>query len=144
MRPKCAQVGRAHGLLKIHQHYDHLQPFRPIIDTTNIAHYSIAKYLSNLLHPLTENEFTVKDLFDTANGTQAIPNELFDEGYRFVRFDVTSLFAKVPLNKTIKIILKRIYEDKVIHTTLRKRTMKKLIIESCNKTAFSFNNKIYK
>ena len=50
----------------------------------------------------------------------------------------------VPLNRTIKIILKRIYQDKVFHTTLRKRTMKKVIIESCTKIAFSFNNKIYK
>ena len=93
---------------------------------------------------LTENEFTVKDSFDAANEIQAIPSELVDEGYRFVSFDVTSLFTNVPLNRTIKIILKRIIEDKVIHTTLRKRTMKKLIIDSCTKTAFSFNNKIYK
>ena len=40
--------------------------------------------------------------------------------------------------------MKHIYEDKAVHTTLRKCTMKKLIIDSCTKTAFSFNNKIYK
>ena len=50
----------------------------------------------------------------------------------------------IPLNRNIKIILRRIYQDKVFHTTLRKRTMKKVIIESCTKIAFSFNNKIYK
>ena len=54
MRPKFAQVGRAHGLPKIHKNYDHFPPFCPIIDTTNTAHYGIAKYLSNLLHPLTK------------------------------------------------------------------------------------------
>ena len=48
------------------------------------------------------------------------------------------------MNGTIKVILRHIYEDKVIQTTLRKRTMKKLIIDSCTKTAFSFSNKIYK
>ena len=144
MRPKFAQVGRAHGLPKIHKSCHHFSPFRPIIDATNTAHYGIAKYLSNLLHPLTENNFTVKDSFDAANKIQAIPSELFDEGYRFVSFDVTSLFTNVPLKRTSKIILKRIYEDKVIHTTLRKRAMKKLIIDSCTKTAFSFNKKIYK
>ena len=48
------------------------------------------------------------------------------------------------MNRTIKVILRHIYEDKVIQTTLRKRTMKKLIIDSCTKTAFSFSNKIYK
>ena len=36
------------------------------------------------------------------------------------------------------------YEDRVIHTRLRKRTMKKIIIDSCTKALFSFNNKIYK
>ena len=40
-------------------------------------------------------------------------------------------------------ILKHIYEDNVIHTTLRKRTIKELIIGSCTKIAFSFNKKIY-
>ena len=144
MRPKFAQVVRAHGLPKVHKSCHHFSPFRPIIDATNTAHYGIAKYLSNLLHPLTENNFTVKDSFDAANKIQAIPSEILDEGCRFVSFDVTSLFTNVPLKRTSKIILKRIYEDKVIHTTLRKRAMKKLIIDSCTKTAFSFNKKIYK
>ena len=137
------QIGGAHRLQKIHKNCNHLPPFCVIINITSTAHCGIAKYLSNLLHPRTKNEFTVKNSFDAANKIQAIPNELFD-GYRFVSFDVTLLFTNVPLNRTIKIILKHIYEDKVIHTTLRKRTMKKLIIDSCTKTAFSFNNKIYK
>ena len=129
---------------KIHTNYDHLPQFRPIIDATDTAHYGIAKYLSNLRHHLTENEFAVKDSSDAANKIQAIPSELFDEGYGFVRFDVTSLFTNLSLNRAIKIIMKGMYEDKVIHTTLKKRTMKKLFIDVCTKTAFSFNNKIYK
>ena len=36
------------------------------------------------------------------------------------------------------------YEDRVVRTRLRKRTMKKITIDSCTKTLFSFNNKIYK
>ena len=124
MRPKFAQVGQAHGFPKIHKNYDHLPPFRTIIDTTNTVHHDIDKYLSNLLHPLTEHEFTLKDSFEAANKIQAIPSELFDEGYRFVNFDVTLLFTNVPFNRTIKIVLKRIYEDKVIHTTLKKYSMK--------------------
>ena len=43
MRPKLVQVGRAHGLPKIHKNYDHPPPFRQIIDPTNTAHYLIAK-----------------------------------------------------------------------------------------------------
>ena len=113
MRPKFAQVGQAHGLPKIHKNYDHLPPFRLMKDATKTVHYDIAKYLSNLLHPLTENEFTVKGSFEAANKIQAIPSELFDEGYRFVSCDVTSLFTNVPFNRTIKIVLKRTYEGKL-------------------------------
>ena len=83
IRPKFAQVVRAHELPKIHKSCHHFSPFRPIIDAINTAHYGIAKYLSNLLHLLTENNFTVKDSFDAANKIHAIPSEPFDEGYRF-------------------------------------------------------------
>ena len=43
----------------------------------------------------------------------------------------------------IKIILDRVFEHNLISTTLSKRTLKKLILDSCTKTAFSFNNQIY-
>ena len=58
--------------------------------------------------------------------------------------DVVSLFTNVPLNRTIKIILKRVYEEKLLATKLRRNTLKKLIKDTCMKTAFSCNNKLYK
>ena len=48
----------------------------------------------------------------------------------------------MPLTKTVNIILERVYTEK-LNTKLSKRSQKKLILDSCNKTAFSFNNKIY-
>ena len=95
VRPKSSKVKGAHRLPKIHKNYDHLQPFCLIIDTINTAHDGIPKYLSNLLHPLIENEFTVKDSFEAAKKIKAIPGELFDESYRFVSFDVTSLLTSL-------------------------------------------------
>ena len=66
------------------------------------------------------------------------PQNLFDEDYRFF-FDVVSLFTNVPLKRTIDIILKRVFEDKLINTTLTKRTLKKLLLDCATKTAFSFD-----
>jgi hypothetical protein len=43
----------------------------------------------------------------------------------------------------VKIILDYIYKDESIVTTLKKRTLKKLILDCCNKTAFSFDGQIY-
>ena len=58
--------------------------------------------------------------------------------------DVVCLFANVPLNRTIKLILKRVYEEKLSVKKLRKSTLKKLIKDTCMKTAFSCNNKVHK
>ena len=55
MRPKASQVGRAHGLPKIHKSYNTLPSFRPIIDTRNTPHYGVGKFLTRLLSPLTQN-----------------------------------------------------------------------------------------
>ena len=144
MRPKFAQIGRAHGLPKIHTDYQDITPFRPIVDTTSTPHYGIGKYLSSLLNPLTINNYSIEDSFEAAKRIKAIPPKLFNEGYKFISFDVTSLLTNAPLKRTVNLILKRIYVDKVIPTTLRKRTMKKLILDACTKTVFSFNSKFYK
>ena len=43
---------------------------------------------------------------------------------------------------TVNIILKRIYNEKQVPTSLSKRSVKKLILDTCEKKAFSFNNKM--
>ena len=108
MRHKSAQITRAHGLPKTHKHYERLPKFRPIIDVINTPYYGISKFLSNLLNLLTENKYIVQDSFCAAKKIREVPKELFEDGYRFVSFDVESLFTSVPLSRTISIILNRI------------------------------------
>ena len=127
MRPKLAQTSRGPGLPKAHKKFEVLLPFRPKVDTTNTPYYRIAKFLANLLNPLTLNDFAVKDSFDAADKTQEILKELFDSGYRFVSFDVISLFTNVPLAKSIDIILNCLYSEKLLTTNLTKQKIKKNI-----------------
>ena len=61
IRPKHAKIARAHGLPKVHKAFDDIPPFRPIIDTIGTTHSSVGKYLSEVLYPLTQNQFSVKD-----------------------------------------------------------------------------------
>ena len=49
----------------------------------------------------------------------------------------------MPLTKAVNIILERVYTEKLFNIKLSKQSLKKLILDSCNKTAFSFNDKIY-
>ena len=115
---KFSQCTRSHNTLP---------SFRPIIDTTNTLHYSVGKFLTCLLSPLTQNESSVKDSFEAVNRICSIPPELFDESYCYISFDVTSLLTNVPLNRTIIIILKRVCEEKLVKTNLKTLVLKLLL-----------------
>ena len=136
IRPRNAKPARAHGLPKIHKAFHQLPKFRPIIDTTGTTHYSVGKFISELLQPLTLNEFTLKDTFDTANRIQAISPTLFAEGYEFVSFDVESLFTNVPLQRTLKIIIDRIYNKKLVKTNTRNLHFANLSATHARKLSF--------
>ena len=69
--------------------------------------------------------------------------QLVVQGYRYVSVNVKSLFTNIPLKKVIKIILKRVYDDKQISTNLKPRTLKKLLKDCCTETPFSFNGELY-
>ena len=138
-----AQLGHAHGLPKIRKVFAIILKFRPIIDRTNTPHYKTGQYLSSLLQPLTINNCTLKDSFDAANKIKSVASEKFEDESQFVSFDIESLFTSVPLRKIINVILDQIYRQKLLKTNLKKRTMKKLLLNSCTKTAFSYGNIIY-
>ena len=127
IRPQSTKPARA----------DTLRPLRPIIDTTGNAYQPVAKFLSRLLNPLTHNEFSLKDSFDAVNRIQNIPDNLFTDGYRFISFDVKSLFTNIPLDKTVQIVLKKIHDENII-------TLKKLLLDACTKTQFFANGDLYK
>ena len=143
MRPKGAIRARARGMPKTHKNFTSLPSFRPVIDTMNTPYYGIGHYLNNLLQPIAQNSFTVKDSFKAAETIQQMDFSLLSQGYSLVSFDVVSLFTNVPLKRTINVILDRIYKQKLIETKIKKTTMKKLIIDCCTKSTFSFNDKLY-
>ena len=143
MRPQNARPEKATGLPKAHKQFNNLPSFRPIIDTTGSAHYLTENFLANLLKPLTTNQFNLDDSFYAAKKIKNIPKELFDCNYKYVSFDAVSLFTNVQLSKSINIILKRVYQDRLIKTNLKKRSLKKLLVDACTKTSFIFNNEIY-
>ena len=67
MRPKNLKPTRVHGLPKTHKRFNNNPKFRPIIDTSETSHYLVRNYLAQLLYPLTNNEFTLNDLFEAVN-----------------------------------------------------------------------------
>ena len=141
--PKNAKIACAYGTAKIHKEFEKKPSFHPIIDAIGSTHYAVGKYISKLINPLILNQHQLKDSFDAAERIKGIPGHLYKDGYVLISLDVVSLFTNVPLTKTINVILDRIYKEKRISTTLHKRTLKKLITDTCSKTAFSCGDKIY-
>ena len=131
-----AQLSRTYGLPKIHKVFANIPKFCPIIDTTNTPYYKTGQDLLSLFQSLTINNYTLKDSFDAANKIKSVPSEIFEDWCEFASFDVESLFTIVPLNKTINIILDRIYRQKLLKTNLKKRTIKNLLLDLCTKIAF--------
>ena len=80
--------------------------------TTNTPYFNMGKFISDLLSPLTLNQYSVKDSLEAAEGIQDNPAEYFHQDYVFVSFDVEALFTSVPLSKTVDVILDRFYEKK--------------------------------
>ena len=143
LRSQNAIVARAHALSKIHKSYNHLPPSRHIVDTISSCYYNVGSLLTNLLTPLTHNKFVLKNSFHAAPKICNIPPQLFDNGYIFASFDVTSLFRNVPLNRTFNIILDLVYNENLVNTNLGKKTLKKLIKDTCSKTVFTANKTLY-
>ena len=102
--PTGSLPGKLYQTAKLHNvsnsSTDEHLPLRPIISNIRTATYDLAKYLAQLLKPLSESQFTIKNSKTFTKGLHkmTIPLE-----YKMVSFDVVSLFTNVRLYETIDI-----------------------------------------
>ena len=115
--PTGSNAGKLYGTAKITTvpelgTVDQL-PRRPIVSNTGTASYYLANHLANILAPLSKSEYTVQTTEDFVNfiKPQKIPSN-----HQLISFDVASLFTNVPIDPTIDIIIRHIYEFKEIDT----------------------------
>ena len=94
---------------------------RPIVSNIGRAPYNLSKYLAKMLATLRKSQYSLKSTKDFMNkiNTQKIPT-----GYQKVSFDMKSLFSNVLLDRTIDIILKRIFDNQEIQTTMTKKELR--------------------
>ena len=60
-----------------------------------------------------------------------------------ISFDVESLFTNVPLDKTIDVIFKKVYNESKIQTNIPKIVLKELLYLCTKQLHLTFNNNIY-
>ena len=73
------------------------------------------KHLAKFLSPLSTSEYTVKSTKDFIEKLKTVK---VPKGYQMVSFDVKALFTNVPLEYTIDLVLKRIFENHEISTSI--------------------------
>ena len=111
---------------------------RTIVSNIGTTTY-LAKYLAELLFPLSQSQYTVKS---TKDFTYKIRNVNVSHGFNMISFDVKSLFTRVHLEETI-VALDRIYHRKEIETSISKNNMRNLLLLCTKNIHFCFGRDIY-
>ena len=143
--PTASCPGRFYGTAKLHKlnqgcnDVDQL-PIRPIVSNIGTATYKTSKYLANLLAPLTKSKYSIKS---TAEFISLIRNLKVDKDHDMVSFDVSNLFTNVPLEFTIELILKKVYNKKMVKTKLKKDELRELLKMCTKELHFTYNGKTY-
>ena len=126
--PTGSNTGKFYGTAKVHRLKQgdtvdqlHLQP---IVSNYVTASYKLAKYLAKLLSLLSKSQYTVQSSKEFIK----IKKQKVLSNHKMISFDVISLFTNVPIDTTIVIVLKCIYERKEINTSFTKQDVKELIL----------------
>ena len=142
--PSGSSPGKFYNTAKIHKVSKHVNinqlPIRPIASNLNTATFDLAKELLMILSPFRESEYTFKK---TRIFMEIIKHKKVPERFRMISFDAKSLFTNVPLQTTIDIILRRIYTNHEVTTSLTKKEMKELLLLCTKNVHFIFNGQIY-
>ena len=88
----------------------------------------------------SKNEYNVQNTKDFVN---IIKLQKMPFNHQLISFDVVSLFTNVPIDATIDIIIRRIYEFKEIDTRITKNEMRELILLCTKNVHFTFNGETF-
>ena len=82
-------------------------------------------------------------LLNTETFLNHIKDQRIPDGYQMISFNVKSLFTNLPLNETIDIISRKVYDENKIVTNIPRSVLKELLY-LCTKHVYSkFNGKIF-
>ena len=139
-----SKLGAFHGNPKVHQlkKGEGLKEFtlKSIVSNVGTATYNTTKYLANLLAPLGKSDYTIINTQDFINRQK---KESIPIKYKMISFYVESLFTSLPLDGTISIILRKIYDEGKIETNIPRNVMKELLLLCTKHVQFIFNGDIY-
>ena len=140
LAPTGSSPGVMYGLSKVHKPLvDGFPKLRPILSAINTPTYKLAKFLVNIMEPLTKDDYTVKDTFTFAEDVRTQNSAFFMSS-----FDVDSLFTNIPLNETIEICCNELFRSRNNVSGLSKEQFRILLELAIKKSFILFNGQYYK
>ena len=111
--------------------------FCPILSAIGTPTYKIAKFYGQLLKPLTNNEYTIKDSFSFAKEVFQFDASLF-----IVSFDIKSLFSNITLTETLNLCVQNLYSNQT-NANLTKSSFYSLLKITMFESFFIFDGIFY-
>ncbi|CAM4842754.1 unnamed protein product [Rotaria magnacalcarata] len=90
-----------------------------------------------MLSKIIRNEAVIKDTFAFVNQLRSLPKSA--SKYKMVSFDISSLYTNIPLNETIEIILKYLYDENTPRPSMDRKDFKKLLEFATKNSHFLFD-----
>ena len=138
--PNGSHISIMYGLPKVHKKNN---PMRPICSAIGTSTYELSKFVANIIKPASFNNKFDTDLDNTFNFVNQI-KDIKLEGKKMVSFDVRSLFTNIPIKKTIKVCLDRLYRgDPRNKPYIPEKVLEKLLQMCVCDNTFIFNNTVY-
>ena len=138
--PQGTKPGRMYGSAKVHKPLeDGVPKFRPIISAIGTASYKIAKFLVPILKPFSTNEYSLSDSFKFKEEILQQNSNTF-----MSTMDIESLFTNLPLNETIDICIKLVFEHNNLVEGMNKEEFRRLLVIATQDSMFIFDGKYYK
>ena len=94
---------------------------RSIFSNIETATYERAKYLNSLLSLIGKLE---RELVNTETFIKHIKGQRIRDDSQMISFDIKSLLASLPLNETVNVILKKVYDENKIVTNILRSALK--------------------
>ena len=136
LRPVGSKPGTFYGSAKVHKPLKNgLPPFRPILSAIGTPPYKSPKFLFPILSDITQNEFTVKDLFTFVDEISTQDSDLC-----MASLDVDALFTNIPSDETIDICIKKLFQTpETLVKGISKNDFRDLLNLATKESLFTFN-----
>ena len=104
-----------------------------------MATCNTAKYLANLLTSLGKSDYII----NTSDLINRLKKESIPRKYKMRSFDVKNLFTSVPLDETISIILRKIYDEGEMKINIPRNVTNEMFLLCMKHVHFTFNRDIH-